>query len=67
MLRVYWHPSHADPVQAPKHTDFYGQTLPSPGVRIAEFSLIQSDRGNQFESNNREVLPLITKYSRAML
>lgn len=51
MLRVYWHPSHADPVQAPKHTDFYGQTLPSLGVRIAEFSLIQSDRGNQFESN----------------
>ena len=55
MLRVYWHPSQADPVRAPIHTDFYGQTLPSLGVRIAVFSLIQSDRGNQFESNKGAV------------
>lgn len=62
LMRVFWHPSQADPVRPPERRDFYGQAKPSLGVRIAEFYLFRRPNcGNVTESQqgvtiNYEVL-----------
>ena len=45
MLRLYWHPNLNDPVEAPEHHDYYMQTKPSLGFKIAEFSFLRPNVG----------------------
>mmetsp|Transcript_39858 Transcript_39858/g.72938 ORF Transcript_39858/g.72938 Transcript_39858/m.72938 type:complete len:506 (-) Transcript_39858:76-1593(-) len=62
LMRVFWHPSQADPVHPPERRDFNGQAKPSLGVIIAEFNLRRRpDCGNVTKSQkgvtiNYEVL-----------
>jgi len=52
MLRIYFHPSHADPIQAPSRENMYGEAKPSLGFLVAQFNLHQPSKGSCVNVSN---------------